>query len=196
MGVEGLLRLHHGSILSLGTGKKVWGGGGGGPEHLERWLIKNTWPTSSLRHKNDWPTPKARLEIVWPTPQLKRGCLVSSKAIPFFSIRTKICNCVEHRGQVNIRKAYSNDPFDSNLKSYCKSCSITFGSVSVSRITNFAYAGTCIRHMIIGILSIEWGKKKKKNESFYCIKPVFTSNMRRTLFPKNVFKTLSIINRN
>ena len=43
-------------------------GGGGGPEHLEMWLIKNTWPTPSLRHKNDWPTPKARLEITWPTP--------------------------------------------------------------------------------------------------------------------------------
>ena len=30
---------------------------GGGPEHLEMWLIKNTWPTPSLRHTNDWPTP-------------------------------------------------------------------------------------------------------------------------------------------
>ena len=27
--------------------------GGGGPEHLEMWLIKNTSPTPSLRHKND-----------------------------------------------------------------------------------------------------------------------------------------------
>ena len=27
--------------------------GGGGPEHLEMWLIKNTRPTPSLRHKND-----------------------------------------------------------------------------------------------------------------------------------------------
>ena len=42
---------------------KKYRGGGGGPEHLEMWLIKNTWPTPSLRHKNDWPTPKARLEI-------------------------------------------------------------------------------------------------------------------------------------
>ena len=42
--------------------------GGRGPEHLEIWLIKNTWPTPSLRHKNDWTTPKARLEIAWPTP--------------------------------------------------------------------------------------------------------------------------------
>ena len=25
----------------------------GGPEHLEMWLIKNTWLTPSLRHKND-----------------------------------------------------------------------------------------------------------------------------------------------
>ena len=41
---------------------------GWGPEHLEMWLIKNTWLTPSLRHKNDWPTPKARLEIAWPTP--------------------------------------------------------------------------------------------------------------------------------
>ena len=39
----------------LGSGQKVWGGGG--PEHLEVWLIKNTWPT-----------PKARLQIAWPTP--------------------------------------------------------------------------------------------------------------------------------
>ena len=46
-------------------------------EHLEMWLIKNTWPTPSLRHKNDWPTPKARLEVAWPTPYLKHGCLVS-----------------------------------------------------------------------------------------------------------------------
>ena len=42
---------------------KSIGGGGGRPEHLEMWLIKNTWPTPSLRHKNDLPTPKARLEI-------------------------------------------------------------------------------------------------------------------------------------
>ena len=41
---------------------------GRGPEHLEMWLIKNTWPTPSLRHTNDWPTPKARLEITWRTP--------------------------------------------------------------------------------------------------------------------------------
>ena len=41
---------------------------GWGPEHLEMWLIKNTWPTPFLRHKNDWPTPNARLEIAWPTP--------------------------------------------------------------------------------------------------------------------------------
>ena len=27
--------------LKLGTGQKVWGGGGG-PEHLEMWLKKNT----------------------------------------------------------------------------------------------------------------------------------------------------------
>ena len=33
--------------------KSIGGGGGGGPEHLEMWLIKNTWPTPSLRHKND-----------------------------------------------------------------------------------------------------------------------------------------------
>ena len=51
-----------------GLVKKDRGGGGGGPEHLEMWLIKKTWPTPSLRHKNDWPTPKARLEIAWPTP--------------------------------------------------------------------------------------------------------------------------------
>jgi len=35
----------------LRTGQKVLGGVG--PEHLEMWLIKNTWPTPSLRHKND-----------------------------------------------------------------------------------------------------------------------------------------------
>ena len=56
-------------MLSKGLVKKYrGGGGGGGPEHLEMWSIKNTWPTPSLRHKNDWPTPKARLEIAWPTP--------------------------------------------------------------------------------------------------------------------------------
>ena len=32
---------------------KKYRGGGGGPEHFEMWLIKNTWPTPSLRHKND-----------------------------------------------------------------------------------------------------------------------------------------------
>ena len=42
------------------------------------WLIKNTWPTHSFRHRNDWPTPKARLEIPWPTPLLKHRYLVSS----------------------------------------------------------------------------------------------------------------------
>ena len=54
----------HKNYLSLGTGKKVWGGGA---EYLEMWLIKNTWLTPSLRHKNDWP----RLEIAWPTPLVK-----------------------------------------------------------------------------------------------------------------------------
>ena len=34
----------------LGTGKKSIRGG---TEHLEMWLIKNLWPTPSLRHKND-----------------------------------------------------------------------------------------------------------------------------------------------
>ena len=37
----------------LGTGKKVEVWGGVGPEHLEMWLRKNTWPTPSLRNKND-----------------------------------------------------------------------------------------------------------------------------------------------
>ena len=32
---------------------KKYGGGGGGPEDLKMWLIKNTWPTPSLLHKND-----------------------------------------------------------------------------------------------------------------------------------------------
>ena len=32
---------------------KSIGGGGSGPELLEMWLIKNTWPTPSPRHKND-----------------------------------------------------------------------------------------------------------------------------------------------
>ena len=40
--------------------------------------------------------------------------MIASRINPQFW--TKICNCVEHRGQVNIRKAYSNDPFDSKLK--------------------------------------------------------------------------------
>ena len=39
-----------------------------GTEHLEMWLIKNTWPTPSLQQKNDWPTPEARLQNKWPTP--------------------------------------------------------------------------------------------------------------------------------
>ena len=50
-------------ISMLGTGQKVWGGGGGGTEHLEIWLIKTTWSTPSLRHKNDLTTYTARLEI-------------------------------------------------------------------------------------------------------------------------------------
>ena len=37
---------------ALGTNQKVLGGGGG-PDHLEMWLIKNTWPYPSLRYKND-----------------------------------------------------------------------------------------------------------------------------------------------
>ena len=48
----------------------------------------------------------------------EHGCggsfTIASRINPQF--RTKICNCVGHRGQVNIRKAYSNDPFDSKLK--------------------------------------------------------------------------------
>ena len=46
---------------SNGTRKSVWEasesmwgrGEGDWPEHLEMWLIKNTGPTPSLRHKND-----------------------------------------------------------------------------------------------------------------------------------------------
>ena len=60
------LRLRKCSQLAKGLVKKYRGGDG--PEHLEMWLIKNTWPTPSLRHKDDWPTPKARLELTWPTP--------------------------------------------------------------------------------------------------------------------------------
>ena len=33
--------------------KSIGGVGGSGPELLEMWLIKNTWPTPSPRHKND-----------------------------------------------------------------------------------------------------------------------------------------------
>ena len=43
----------------------------GGTEHLEMWLIKNTWPTPSLQQKNDWPTPEARLQNKRPTPSVK-----------------------------------------------------------------------------------------------------------------------------
>ena len=41
--------------FSLRDWSKSMGGGGRGcgPEHLEIWLIKNTWLTPSLRHKND-----------------------------------------------------------------------------------------------------------------------------------------------
>ena len=37
---EELHELHN--DYPLGTGQKVWGGGVGGAEHLEMWLIKNT----------------------------------------------------------------------------------------------------------------------------------------------------------
>ena len=71
--------------------KKYWGEGGwSGPEHLEMWLIKNTWPTPSLLHKNDWPTPKARLEIPWPTPLLIHGCLVNNNNKTLFCVWQKL----------------------------------------------------------------------------------------------------------
>ena len=44
----------------------------------------NKNPDLGTGQKVQGGTPKARLEIAWPTPQLKHGCLVSSKAIPFF----------------------------------------------------------------------------------------------------------------
>ena len=54
-------------ILILGTGQKVWGGGGG-PEHLEMWLIKNTWPTPPFGTKMTDPPLKQGWKLHDPPP--------------------------------------------------------------------------------------------------------------------------------
>ena len=52
--VNNKLRISNSEKLGVRDWSKSIGGGGeGGPEHLEMWLIKNTLPTPSLRHKND-----------------------------------------------------------------------------------------------------------------------------------------------
>ena len=78
-----------------------------------------------------------------------------------------------------------------NLKSHRKSCSITF--TNLCKCFRFQNNQLCICRYMYKThdysRSIERKKKKEKkeNESFNCIKPVFTSNIRTIIFPKKGF---------